>query len=131
MQTEPSCAIVPSPDLLAHAQREAGLADELASPTSEKRSQVRLPLAFGAVVKTVDRELTPLGDAFAAVTRDMTADGLGLILEGPLSEGAMVAVQLNIGAQELFLLGESLWCQPSGPYYSAGVRIVVKLKSMP
>ena len=116
--------------MLAFARQQLKLVDDI-DPSMERRSAVRLPFALPAVLQTVDSDLRPLDDPIAAVTRDMTADGVGLVLGRNVDVGETVAVQFSVGEQELCLLGELLWCEPAGPFQIAGVRIVRKLASMP
>ena len=117
-------------DLLAFAEQQASQIDA-SRPAHERRASVRLPFAVSAIVQAVDDDLTPLSDPVAAATRDMTADGLGLITNVPLNEGDLFVVRLTINGQDVCLLTEAAWCKPVAPFHFAGVRALKSLNSMP
>ena len=123
--------LVPSPELLAFARRQVSLACG-ETPDVERRQESRVRVALPAIVQPLDDELNPQGDRFAAMMRDMTKDGLGLIVESELAVGDMFAVQVVIRDQDTAcLLAKSIWCEPIGPFYLAGLQGVKALKSLP
>ena len=121
--------VAPSPELLAFAERDAAAADPISATIAERREKVRLPFTVPAVVQLVDGELNALGEPIAAVTRDMTTDGLGLILDRSVNAGETIEVQFNMGGKDLNMIGDVLWCRSTGPFHVVGVRIVRSLDS--
>jgi hypothetical protein len=123
--------LVPSPELRAFARRQVSLAVG-ETPDTERRQESRIRIALPAIVQPLDAEFKPRAERFAAVMRDMTKDGLGLIVENELPVGDMFAVQVQIGkGEDACLLAKLLWCKPIGPFYLAGFHGVKALKSMP
>lgn len=107
--------------MINFAERQMSSAKDCA-PGSERRTQKRYqPWISQVVVVPVDPTLAPLGEPFAAVTRDISQNGLGLIFEeSPAHE--LYGVLLCVDGDESFVLTQVKWHEHSGPFHGVGVR---------
>ena len=119
-----------SPELRAFAERQALQAMEQTPPV-DRRGQNRITIAVPAILQLVDASIKPLGNPFAALTRDITSEGLGLIVENELPSEELYAIQIGEGGNSACLLAQSIWCQPTGPFYLTGFKAIQGLSSMP
>ena len=90
-----------------------------------------MPFPVPAIVQKLDSDQRPIDDPFAAATRDISADGLGLIVEDELTEHDQFEVRITIDDQETCLLAETLWCRRIGPFHYAGFRVLRVIKPFP
>jgi hypothetical protein len=54
--------------------------DRSEAPAVERRSETRFAAALSVIVRLLDEDLKPRGQSFSAVTRDISANGLSLLL---------------------------------------------------
>ena len=121
-----AAVIESSPELLNFAKRQLANTT-LVAPDNERRSEKRIAVALPARMQQVDSELTPIGQSFEAATRDMSVEGLGVIVDTYLVKGRRFTVTLQVDDQQPCLLVETLWCMPMGPYFYAGFRALQAL----
>ena len=131
METEVASEIIHSPELLAFAKRQARLDVDQMPPAQDRRETFRVPFTVPAVALPVDESLTRVGEPIAAVTRDMTRVGVGLIVEYDLDVGNLLAVRFSFNKNDVCLLAEVLWSKPMAPFYYVGLRAVKSLQHIP
>lgn len=117
--------IAPSPALLRFAERQSRMAREV-----ERRAEPRHYFAEAVVVQPVNSELQPVREPLAAVTRDISHSGIGLIFEGPIDLN-LAAIQLSIDRESVCLLIQIIWRRPMEPFVYAGGRVLRELERMP
>ena len=119
-----------SPELLKFARRQLKNGP-LGAPDVERRREKRVAVALPVLMQPVDKQLMPSGDLLTAATRDMSAEGLGVIVENYLVKGRLFAARLEIEDEQPCLLVKALWCMPMGPYFYAGLRALKVLDELP
>ncbi len=91
---------------------------------SERRAELRYPLAILVDVQPLDENFAPSGPLFRAVTRDISNSGIGLTHNSPL-KSRFFAIQLWSPEGETFqTLVEVLRSQPAGSIFDIGGRFV-------
>ena len=115
----------PSPALVRFAERQSRVGREV-----ERRSEPRHFLAEPVVVQPVNSDLRRVADPTAAVTRDISTSGIGLIFEEQF-EHELAAIELCTDGETVFLLVEVVWHRPMEPFLYLGSRILRELDEMP
>jgi hypothetical protein len=93
----------------------------------ERRAIRRHRLAMPVVAVPLDDDLQPVGDTFAAVTRDISARGLALYHSRPV-ESPYLAVELaDHEGQKLEAAVELLRCDPVDSFYEIAGTFVTKV----
>lgn len=128
MPHRPHVVPAPSPALLRFARRQAH--NSAVIPDVERRSEARQILVEPVIVQRVDRLRKPLGMPLAAVTRDLSPQGVGLIFEQPMKHN-LVALQFALNGEQVCLLVDVLWREPVGPFEYAGCQILHELDEFP
>ncbi|MHC4402874.1 MAG: PilZ domain-containing protein [Planctomycetota bacterium] len=105
--------------------REAQLYDGV-----ERRSERRHLVAVPVLVQPVDAEFNATGAPFAAVTRDISLTGVGLVHGEPI-DPQLLALRMCLAEEEVKLVVEVLSCRALGPYHYVGCKPVSKLESFP
>jgi hypothetical protein len=78
-------------------------------------------------VQPVDAQSNPICEPFAAVTRDISSEGMGLVHTKPI-ECETVAIRFSWAGKEVELVAAILWCRALGPFYYAGANFVGKFE---
>src|SRR5262245_59241878 len=102
-----AAAVAPSPELLRFAERQVRKAIS-ETPAVERRAEPREYTVKPVLVQRVDHALQPLGLPLAAVTRDISQQGVGLIFDSPTQHDRL-AIAFPLAGEEVFLLIEVLW----------------------
>ena len=90
----------------------------------ERRAHDRFVVAIPSIVQPLDDRHIPLGKAFAAVTRDISIGGIGLLHSQPVVASFLgVRIADPEGKQFRFLV-KMLRCQPLGEYFDIGGEFV-------
>ena len=121
-------SIAPSPELLRFAQRRSRMAktrDEI-----EQRSEERETYVTPALLLPVDSSLQVVGDAIHAVTRDISAGGIGIIAE-QLPHHRLFAAHFHVSDEMQCLLLRAKWTQHDGPFEAIGFRALAVLQTLP
>jgi hypothetical protein len=96
----------------------------------ERRSDKRRLMAMPVLVQPVDEQSNAVGVPFAAMTRDISASGIGLIHTEPIERGRL-ALRLSFADKEVDLVATVVWCRSLGPFYYAGANFVSKWGELP
>lgn len=96
----------------------------------ERRSERRHLMAVPVLVQPVDAQFNATGAPFAAVTRDISQTGVGLVHEEPI-DPQLLALRMCLAGEEVKLVVEVLWCRAFGPYHYVGGKPISKLESFP
>lgn len=89
----------------------------------ERRSDKRSLMATPVWVQPVDEQSNAVGVPFAAMTRDISPKGIGLVHTEPIEHG-MLALRMSLAGKEVDLVAAVLWCRALGPFYYAGVNFI-------
>ncbi len=82
----------------------------------ERRATKRYPMACPVVAVPIDDQEKP-GEAFAAITRDISSQGISIYHTRPVHE-PYLAIQWNVDeAEQLRVLVEVVRCRPVGPFF--------------
>ena len=82
----------------------------------ERRSATRYPLACPVVAVPIDEQEKP-GEAFAAITRDISSQGISIYHTRPIHE-PYLAIQWTVDeGEQLRVLVEVVRCRPVGPFF--------------
>ena len=96
---------------------------------NERRNHVRYVVALPTVVQPLDEKLSPSGDSFHAVTRDISVGGVSLVHTYPIqSKYISVEIKPREGAA-IRLLVKVLRCKPLGSYYDVAGEFVTGKRS--
>jgi hypothetical protein len=96
----------------------------------ERRSDKRYLRAMPVLVQPVDEQSNAVGLPFVAMTRDISASGIGLVHTEPI-EHEMVALRMSFPGKEVDLVATVVWCRSLGPFYYAGANFVSKWGELP
>ncbi|MFC1597119.1 PilZ domain-containing protein [Planctomycetota bacterium] len=89
----------------------------------EHRSDKRRLMAMPVLVQPVDEQSNAVGVPFAAMTRDISPKGIGLVHTEPIEPG-LLALRMSLEGKEVDLVAAVLWCRALGPFYYAGTNII-------
>ena len=122
-------AIVPQPpaEVIAFVERQIRKARPYKG--LERRSDKRYLVATPVWVQPVDAQSNPIGEPFAAVTRDISLEGIGLVHTKPI-ECDTVALRFSWEGREVERVAALLWCRALGPFYYAGANFVGKFEGV-
>ena len=110
---------VPPPELLDFVKRVAA---ELA-PSHDRRGHPRHNFTVQVDVQQLDDDFKPSGEPFEAVTRDLSAIGIGLLHTRPVqSKHLQVTIKASDGPKRLTV--EVLRCESIGRFYDIGAKFV-------
>ena len=99
-------------------------------PDGDGRKGNRLPVAIPAIVQKVDDAMNRLDSPIAALARDITKVGVGLIVENVLPVDELFAIRVEDEDNTACVLAVSLWCKPIGPFYPTGFQAVDSVNSL-
>ena len=100
------------------------LAREYFADGPDRRSEPRYRMTLPVQVQPLDDQMQPVGDVFRAVTRDISAHGIGLVCQDPTAARHLM-LQLQTPMHDHITVAiEVLRCQPVGFYYDIGGRFV-------
>lgn len=97
---------------------------------SERREESRDLKLLHVLAQPVDEDRRPLGDPLAMVTRDISSTGVGLVYPDRIPHD-LVALQLELGGEEIVLLTRIVWRKPLGPFYYLGGKFLTRLDRFP
>jgi hypothetical protein len=122
--------VIPQPpaELVSFAERQIHSA--LPYKGLERRSDKRYLMAMPVLVQPVDEHSCSIGAPFAAMTRDISPTGIGLIHTEPI-EHETLALRMTLADEDVRLLATVLWCKALGPFYYVGANFVSKLDGFP
>ncbi len=96
------------------------------NPRRERHSEPRFTIAVVVEVQPVDDDFKPAGEAFQAVTRDISPSGIG-ITHNQSVESKFLALRLtNPEGEQLQTAVEVLRCQQVGSMYDIGGKFVTE-----
>ena len=95
----------------------------------ERRSDKRRLIAIPVWVQPVDAQSNPICEPFAAVTRDISLEGMGLVHTKPI-ECDTVALRFSWEGKEVERVAAILWCKALGPFYYVGANFVSKFEGV-
>jgi hypothetical protein len=91
---------------------------------SSRRVEVREPAAIPVFVQPLDDQLQPVGEEFAAVTRDISCGGLGFFHTRPVAPGLIqIVMEAPDHGQSRKLLGRVEHCTPCGRFFIVGCHL--------
>ncbi len=96
----------------------------------ERRSEKRYLMAMPVLVQPVDEQSNAVGVPFAAMSRDISPKGVGLVHTEPI-EHAMLALRMSLAGEDVKLITAVRWCRTVSPFYYVGAEFVSKLESFP
>lgn len=113
-------SLVSPPELIDFVKR---VASEL-GPSHDRREHPRHHFTVAVEVQPLDDELNPSGEPFAAVTRDLSAVGIGLLhTRAVLVKFLQVTILAPGGLKRLTV--EVLRCESIGRFYDIGGKFVL------
>ena len=116
----------PPAELVSFAERHIRNTRLTARFHPERRSETRHLLVVPVLVQPLDEDSNPAGESFFVVTRDISAQGVGLIAAQPILH-RLVALRIHFDHEEVAVVAEVEWSIPMGPFEAAGCRFVRKL----
>jgi hypothetical protein len=120
-------ALAPWSGLFSFAQRqvEAAQQAEHLAPDEERRSVQRRYLVEPVIVQCVDRKYRSLAEPRIAVTRDISMQGIGLIMEyAPPHD--LLALEFTLDGEEYCVVIKVAWRKSMGPFDFLGGPIVAE-----
>ena len=123
-----SISISPPEALVRFAHRRARLEEH--KPNVERRSVARQSLTTPALLQPVNSELDIVGAAIPAMTRDISRDGVGVIVEC-LPQHRLFAVHFVVDDEATCLLASAKWTEHDGPFEYIGFRALAVLETPP
>lgn len=121
-------ALKPPAELVSFVERQ--IRDARSYVGLERRSERRYLMAVPLWVQPVDGQFKAIGPPFAAVTRDISPKGIGLVHTQPI-DPQLLALRMSLADEEVILAAEVVWCRPLGPFYYIGGEFFAKLESFP
>lgn len=109
----------PPEDLVDFVARVGG---QLA-PSHDRREYTRFYFAVPIRVQPLDDFFRPTGVSFAAVTRDLSAAGIGVLYTKPV-KSKYIEITVDFPPDHKILTVEVLRCKPIGSFYDIGGRFV-------
>ena len=113
----------PPAELVAFVKRQ--LRDARVFHGEDRRSEERHPVLVPVLVQPVDEQSHPIGEPFAAATRDISKKGIGLVHSARIDH-RLVNLRMSLGGEELNVVARLVWCEELGPYYYIGCEFVAK-----
>ena len=124
---DPAIAPQPPAEVIAFVERQIRKARPYKG--LERRSDKRYLVATPVWVQPVDAQSNPIGEPFAAVTRDISLEGMGLVHTKPI-ECDTVALRFSGEGKEVERVAAILWCKALGPFYYVGANFVGKFEKV-
>ena len=91
----------------------------------ERRSEDRQRLVIPVMVTPFDSEWRPAGDMFHAVTRDMSASGIGLIATRSVHSPFFGLLTRSLtSCEDMLVIVQPTRCRHVGFYYDIGGKII-------
>jgi hypothetical protein len=121
----------PAPELREFVER---LAAEVTREQIEERRHPRHPrhrLMTEVWVQPVDKNFDPTAAAFMAMTRDISADGIGIVHNRAIRDRYLWLRLKTPSNQRMNVVVEVVRCRPVGNFYDIGGRFVAKLDEAP
>jgi len=95
----------------------------------EERREPRHKIAIEVLAQPLDPDFQPTSEPFKAMSRDISAGGLGLVHTRSISDKHLL-VKLEVpSGSRMTLVMEVLRCRPMGLFYDIGGRFVARLNS--
>ena len=92
---------------------------------SERRAQPRKAVTIPVVVQPLDSGFQLAGEAFNAVTKDISAGGIGVMHSEQVTTRYLQVQVATQDGEQMSLLAQVKHCTPHGQYYHIGARFVV------
>ena len=96
----------------------------------ECRVETREMVVIPVLVQPLDHALQPWGATLEAVTRDLTAEGAGLLYFSPM-QCDHLALQMHLDDEVVDIIARVAWRSPLGPFYGTGVHFVERVAGLP
>ena len=93
----------------------------------EQRQFPRYKLTCEVWVQPVNNRFEPLGDAFVAVSRDISAAGIGFVHSKAIRDKYLWLRLVAPGGKRMNVIVEVVRCRPLGVFYEVGSKFVAKL----
>ena len=90
------------------------------SAFSDRRISERTIVYLPVLVQLVDDASQPIGEAFPAVTRDVSVGGIGLICDRPITGKQMIVKFTVDGCSDVPMLMDIRYCNGVEPYKFVG-----------
>ena len=91
----------------------------------ERRSVERMSLTMPVLIQPLDEDLKPLTYEHHAVTRDISARGVGLVTSSPVRQGYVMLTMEPLNGDSFEVLGKIIYCNDLGYYFQSGCEFVV------
>ncbi|MCH7726508.1 MAG: PilZ domain-containing protein [Planctomycetes bacterium] len=89
----------------------------------DRRKEGRYPLVRSALVQILDDNLQPVGDPLEAFTRDISKNGLGLLVKRPVPEQAIAIRLQKEDGSPIEIVARVIRCESVGSMYDIGCQI--------
>jgi c-di-GMP-binding flagellar brake protein YcgR len=93
----------------------------------ERRASPRQAVVMQVAVVPVDRELKQCGDSFLALSKDISAGGIGLLHTRAITASHVVVELTARDGNLLQLLAKVVRCQAVHRFYEIGLQFVTRL----
>lgn len=93
----------------------------------EQRREPRYVVSLPVAAVPVDESLKKAGDAFIALTRDISSSGIAMYHTRRVSEKFLALEIKSSSGEKLRVLAEVLRCNPSGLFYEIAAKFVSRL----
>ncbi|MBC8355482.1 MAG: PilZ domain-containing protein [Planctomycetes bacterium] len=103
------------------------LADETLRDHLEERRFPRYKLTVEVWVQPVNDDFEPLGEPFTAISRDISAGGIGIMHTRAVRDKHLWLRLVTLGGGTMNVVVEVLRCRSVGMFYDIGAKFVAKL----
>ena len=101
------------------------LAREYFMDGPDRRVEPRLRVTLPVNLQPLDDDLNPLGYRSRAVTRDISASGIGLVCQDPVNASYLMLSLPTPAGESLEVVAKVLRCRPVGYYFDVGCQFAV------
>ncbi len=115
----------PSPELFRFA--EAAAANQRPYDGAERRTEVRRSIAVAVLAKPVGIDLTPVGEPFIAVTRDISTNGMAMFYTAPVTAKYLIVEFDDFAGGRCRMFFAVLRCNPVWGYFEIGGTFLNRL----
>lgn len=98
------------------------LAREYLLDAPDRRAEPRYQLTLPVILRPADSEFQPIGAIIRAVTRDLSAGGIGLMCQDPLSCNVIVDFT-SMAGRRLVAKAQVLRCDARGVLFRGGLQV--------
>jgi hypothetical protein len=104
-------------------------ATSLVDYPNQKRKEVRTPLKLPCTIVPIDRNGNPIGKPFAAITTDISNNGIGLLFKEPM-EPQLILVSISKSPDETVqLIADVIRCGDVNGYFRIGAKLVQRVNA--